>query len=248
MAENSKVGWTTHTFNPWWGCNKVSAECKHCYIGPIMRLAGKEPFRGPMRTKDWTEPHKWNRQAAKAGERPRVFTCSMSDFFHQAADKWRAEAWDVIRSCPNLDWLILTKRPELIRKRLPRDWDDGYPNVWLGVTCGARKSLHRITKLKKIPAVIRFISAEPLLERIDFRPHLDGSIHWVITGCEQAGKDKRRPMDIDWVRDVDRQCRDANVAHFFKQRYEGTRIVFDGLLDGEVRQEWPDPNFKRKEM
>src|SRR5262249_47829558 len=132
-----------------------------------------------------------------------------------------------------------TKRPELIADRLPADWGCGYPNVWLGVTCGVRASLGRLRILKKTPAVIRFVSAEPVLEGIDFRPHLDGSIHWIITGCEQAGVGKRRPMDLDWVRDIDRQCREAGIAHFFKQRYDGSRIVTDGLLDGVTRQAWP---------
>lgn len=239
MAENSKIGWTDHTMNFWWGCIKVSAECRLCYIGPFMRWGGREPFNGPMRTVNWANPHKWERQAKNAGQRFRIFTCSMSDFFHPGADEWRDEAWEVIRACPSLDWLILTKRPELIADRLPNDWSDGYSNVWLGVTCGVRSSLSRIPLLKQIPAHIRFISAEPLLERIDFRPHLDGSIDWIITGCEKAGKDKRRPMDIDWVRDIDHHCRDAGVAHFFKQRYVGTQITFDGLLDGIVRQELP---------
>jgi len=240
MAENSGIGWTDHTMNFWWGCTKVSSECKHCYIDGRMRWAGKEPFRGPMRTKDRSKPHRWNRKAAITGERPRVFTCSMSDFFHPGADQWRDEAWNMIRACPNLKWLILTKRPELIRKRLPSDWGNGYPNVWLGVTCGAASSLNRVETLKGIPAQLRFISAEPLLGPIDFRPFLDGSIHWIITGCEQAAKTKRRPMEIGWVRDIDSQCREAGIAHFFKQRYEGTRITHDGLLDGTVRQEWPE--------
>lgn len=185
MAENSKIGWTTHTMNFWWGCNKVSTECLYCYIAAIMQRAGKEPFKGPMRTKDWSKPLRWNRKAVITGEQPRIFTCSMSDFFHPGADKWRDEAWDLIRTCQNLIWLILTKRPELIPARLPSDWGDGYANVWLGVTCGVRDSLHRIPLIQKIPAKVRFISAEPLLEQIDFRTHLDGSIHWIITGCEQ---------------------------------------------------------------
>jgi protein gp37 len=70
-----------------------------------------------------------------------------------------------------------------------------YPNVWLGVTCGAESSLNQVELLKKLPAQLRFISAEPLLGPIDFRPYLDGYIHWIITGCEQAAKTKRRPMD-----------------------------------------------------
>jgi protein gp37 len=164
----------------------------------------------------------------------------MSDFFHNGADEWRPEAWNVIRECNQLDWLIVTKRPELVADRLPADWDDGYANVWLGVTCGIEDSLSRVEILKSLPARVRFISAEPLLGPIDLAPYLkDGGIDWVISGCESAAKDKRRPMEMDWVRDIDRQCREANVAHFFKQRYEGTRLVYDGVIDGEVRQEFP---------
>lgn len=239
MAENSGIGWTDHTQNFWQGCHKVSAECTHCYIDGIMRRAGKMPFGGPIRTKNWDNPHRWERQAKEQGRRFRVFTCSMSDFFHPGADEWRPEAWDVIRQCPSLDWLVLTKRPELIVDRLPADWGDGYPNVWLGVTCGIASSLHRLDTLKAIPAALRWVSAEPLLGPIDFRPYLEGTIQWIITGCEQAGLGKRREMDIGWVRDIDQQCRDAGIAHFFKQRYEGTHIVHDGLVDGKVCQAWP---------
>jgi protein gp37 len=91
----------------------------------------------------------------------------MSDFFHPAADAWRRDAWRVIKDCDWLDWLVLTKRPELIEERLPDDWSDGYQNVWLGVTAGCRASLHRVETLVEIPAALRFVSAEPLLESID---------------------------------------------------------------------------------
>lgn len=87
MAENSKIGWTDHTHNFWQGCEKVSTECKHCYIDGIMRRAGREPFKGPMRTKNWSPPHRWQRQAVEQDRRFRVFTCSMSDFFHPGADE-----------------------------------------------------------------------------------------------------------------------------------------------------------------
>ena len=147
MAENSKIGWTNHTMNFWWGCEKVSEECKFCYISPIMKRAGKLPFDGPIRTKNWTRPAKWHRRATRTGDRPRIFTCSMSDFFHPGADRWRGEAWEIIRECNQLDWLILTKRPEFIRDRLPADWGNGYANVWLGVTVGVRKSLKRLRLL-----------------------------------------------------------------------------------------------------
>ena len=162
----------------------------------------------------------------------------MSDFFHSRADRWRRDAWEVIRSCPRIDWLILTKRPQRIANHLPNDWGSGYRNVWLGVTVESQEFLKRIGSLLDIPAAIRFVSAEPLLERIDFRPYLS-EIDWVITGCENAGVKKRRPMNLDWVRSVRDQCADAVVPHFFKQYYIGNQIQSDGLLDGEVCQQWP---------
>jgi protein gp37 len=246
MAENSGIGWTHHTMNFWWGCDKVSRECRHCYIGPIMRHGGREPFAGPMRTRDWSHPARWDRKAREACERHRVFTCSMSDFFHEGADAWRSEAWAVIRACPHLDWLVLTKRPELARERLPPDWGAGYANVWLGVTCGCNhpESLARLPLLRELPAAVKFVSAEPLLERMDFRPHLDW-LDWIITGCERAAKGQRQVMELDWVRDVDRQCREAGVKHFFKQAYVGEKGApcEEPLLDGKVVQELPVLDF-----
>lgn len=204
-----------------------------------MKRAGREPFKGPIRTKNWTAPYKWNRRALASRQRYRIFTCSMSDYFHPGADDWRPDAWKVIRECDQLDWLILTKRPELIVERLPCDWGSGYPHVWLGVTCGLSSSLHRLDVLRTIPASIRWVSAEPLLGPIDFSPYLDGRFQWIITGCEQAGAEKRRSMNLSWVREIADQCRHAGVAHFFKQRYQGNQLVHDGLLDGCVRQDWP---------
>lgn len=240
MAEDSKIGWTDHTQNFWWGCHKVSQECRFCYIAAIMRRGGFEPFKGPMRTKNWDNPLRWNRTAEREGRRLRVFTCSMSDFFHDGADRWRDEAWQIIAECKNLDWIVLTKRAERIAECLPADWGSGYPNAWLGVTAGCKESLPRVSALLKVPAVVRFISAEPLLEQLNFRPYLSG-IHWVITGCERARKDKRRLMDLEWVRDIDSQCRAAGVAHFFKQYYVNDSGVpcEDGILDGIQCQEWP---------
>lgn len=247
MARNSKIGWTHHTMNFWWGCHKVSSECRHCYIGPIMKRGGKVPFGGPMRTADWSAPARWDRQARRSGGvRERVFTCSMSDFFHEGADGWRPEAWGVIGACKSLDWLVLTKRPERILAHLPADWGaKGYPNVWLGVTCGCQESLYRLDHLREVPAAVKFVSAEPLLERMDFRPHL-GWLDWVITGCERAGKGERRLMDPDWVRDIDAQCRAAGVAHFFKQAYlteegeeYGVPCEEPPLDGGKVVQQFP---------
>lgn len=114
----------------------------------------------------------------------RVFCASLTDFFIQDADPWRDEAWKVIRECPNLDFLILTKRPSLIPSRLPADWRNGYPNVWLGTTCGVRSSYPRIDDLCSVPAIVRFVSAEPLLESLS---DIDlGGVHWLIAGGSRA--------------------------------------------------------------
>jgi protein gp37 len=240
--ENSNIGWTHHTMNFWWGCHKVTQECRKCYIDGIMRRAGVEPFQGPIRTKNWSDPFKWDRQAARMGERHRVFTCSMSDFFHAGADAWRPGAWEVIRACQHLDWLILTKRPARAREHLPADWGSGYPNVWLGVTCGHAESLYRLPHLRDISAVVKFVSAEPLLEPMDFRAHLSW-LDWIITGCERAAKGERRLLDLDWVRDIDRQCKEAGVPHFFKQAYQDDKGVpcETPPLDGKVVQDIPVP-------
>lgn len=240
IMENSKIGWTDHTMNFWWGCDKVSPACLFCYIGPIMRRSGNEPFDGPMRTspENWRKALRWNQLAIEMDERFRVFTCSMSDFFHDGADEWREEAWSLIRECSHLDWLILTKRPELIADRLPKDWHDGYLNVWLGTTVESAAFLSRIDLLSQIPAALRFVSAEPLLGPIDFTSRMH-AIDWIITGCENAAREKRRPMDLGWVRDIRDQCAAAGKAHFLKQYYEGTNLMHDGMLDGLVCQAWP---------
>ena len=144
----------------------------------------------------------------------------------------------MIRSCRNMDWLVLTKRSERIARCLPKDWGTGWVHVWLGVSVENQKWIKRIEDLLAVPASIRFVSAEPLLGPINFRPYMD-RLDWIITGCERAAVKKRRPMDIDWVRDIHNQCDAAKKAFFFKQYYEGTKLVYDGVLDGIVRQEWP---------
>jgi len=133
---------------------------------PPSKRLGREPWGQLYRSKTWDNPLKWQRQAEAQGICFRVFTNSLSDFFHADADGWREEAWDVIRRTPNLIWLILTKRPELIRTRLPKDWGEGWPNVWLGVSCGCEQTLNKRDTLRRIPVhpmAVRFLSAEPLL-------------------------------------------------------------------------------------
>lgn len=139
MGENSKIEWTHHTFNTWWGCVKVSPACDNCYAESLSKRFGdhwgpKAEYR-TFSDKHWNEPLRWNRAAEKAGERHRVFCASMADVFdNRAPEGARERLWALIRQTPHLDWLLLTKRPQNIAEMLPEDWGDGYPNVWLGVT------------------------------------------------------------------------------------------------------------------
>jgi protein gp37 len=133
-------------------------------------------FNAPLRT---------GKDRYRSGDR--IFTCSWSDFFIREADEWRADAWEVIRKRPDLIWQILTKRPERIRDHLPPDWGSGWPQVHLGVSVENQDTAEeRIPVLLRIPAAIRFLSMEPLLEGVDLlTPGLLGDI-W---SCPECGDD-----------------------------------------------------------
>jgi len=227
MAENSKIEWTHHTFNPWWGCIKVSPACKHCYAESWAKRVGMDLWggRSPRRffgEAHWGEPAKWNRDALKAGQRRRVFCASMADVFEsrRELDAWRARLWPVIEATPWLDWLLLTKRPENVRSMAP--WGDHWPqNVWLGTTAENQHwAAKRIPLLLENPAKVLFLSAEPLLGPLDLRQWLPRSssargLGWIIAGGESGGK--ARPMNPLWAEAVRDQCLDAGVPFHFKQ-------------------------------
>ena len=237
--ENSKIEWTDHTFNPWIGCTKVSDGCKHCYAETLMdKRYGKVKW-GPqgqrIRTSEanWRKPLKWNREAKAAGKRARVFCASLADVFEDKADqleemdKWRAELFQLIQDTENLDWLILTKRPENVMGMVDAPWYYALPNVWIGTSVENQEQANkRIPELLKIPAAVRFLSMEPLLGAVDLEnlayeaagPAWAGYnllIDWVIVGGE-SGPDAR-PMHPDWARSVRDQCQDAGVPFLFKQ-------------------------------
>src|SRR5258708_600677 len=171
MAENSKIEWTTHTFNPWIGCQKVSPGCDHCYAEAMMDHRWGKVKWGPhgerKRTSEanWRKPLAWAKAARGTGKRPRVFCASLADVFdNQAPTGARAELFNLIRATPELDWLLLTKRPENIRKMLPDNWGRGWPNVWIGTTCEDQKHFdRRYPLIREIPAAVHFISYEPAI-------------------------------------------------------------------------------------
>ena len=222
MARNSRIEWTTHTFNPWWGCVKVSPACKHCYAEAWSKRVGSAVWginaeRRFFGERHWNEPVRWNTEAAKQGARARVFCASMADVFEDRRDLdlWRLRLWKLIEATPNLDWLLLTKRPELVAGMAP--WPDQWPpNVWLGTTVeDQERASERLPYLSKIPAAVRFISAEPLLGPLDVAEWLPHTVDWVITGGESGPK--ARPSSPSWFRDLLNQCMAADVAFHFKQ-------------------------------
>lgn len=242
MGENSKIEWTHHTFNPWIGCQKVGPGCDNCYAEAMMATRYGRVEWGPHGTRartspaNWRKPLAWDRAAAKAGERRRVFCASLADVFDNHASilpEWRADLWALIRATPNLDWMLLTKRPGNIAAMLPADWGTGWPNVWLGCTVTDQAEADRdVPKLP--PARVRFLSIEPQLGPVDLtRLNMDGfwlsaltgemEVHGhvnppldlVIVGGESGPN--ARPMHPDWARSLRDQCQSAGVAFHFKQ-------------------------------
>ncbi|MEZ4801159.1 MAG: DUF5131 family protein [Gelidibacter sp.] len=215
--EMSKINWTEFTWNPWWGCNHVSTECDFCYIDEIMKKLGYNPKKVKR-----TSPKTFN-MPLKLTEPTVIFTCSMSDFFHKQADQWRNEAWEIIKKTPHHTYQILTKRPERILENLPKDWDEGYSNVWLGVSVANNepKTLNRIEILKSIPAKVRFISFEPLIEDIKITSEKLNGIHWAIIGGESGrfkdGVPQFREAKPEWFRNLRDICKEAGVLVWFKQ-------------------------------
>jgi len=213
MGQRSAIEWTESTWNPWMGCEKVSPGCAHCYMYREQRQYGHDPdvirrsktkFYDPLR---WAEPRL-------------VFTCSWSDWFHPAADRWRDEAWEIVQATPHLTYQILTKRPEFVEERLPVDWGDGYANVWLGVSVENSRFTWRAQVLRELPAVVRFVSAEPLLGSLfsdeGKRQVLDlTDIDWLIVGGE-SGPGARR-MKLEWALELSEACNMWATAFFMKQ-------------------------------
>lgn len=182
MAENSKISWTDHTFNPWIGCTKISAGCANCYAAADHKF---KQYFGPTAerhiTSDnyWKQPLTWNKKAETEGVRYKVFCGSMCDVFEDREEliSRRGALWGRIVATPHLDWLLLTKRPGNIIPLVPKDLFSQEPfipfNVWIGVSVENQEQADkRIPELLKIPAKVRFLSCEPLLGQIDLSHYL----------------------------------------------------------------------------
>lgn len=245
MGKNSAIEWTDHTFNPWWGCEKISPACKHCYAADFAKrvghgarlpqLWGPGSERRVFGEKHWREPLKWDAAAKASGVRARVFCASMADVFeaHPELDAERAKLWALIAATRHLDWLLLTKRPENVVRMVPAVWERaGWPeNVWLGTTVESQEYAPRLDAILATGAQVTFASCEPLLGPLDLEDYLteqgydaDGPrgfvvtqrpLDWVICGGESGGK--ARPMEAAWARSLRDQCIHRKVPFLFKQ-------------------------------
>ncbi|RKE35236.1 protein gp37 [Paraburkholderia sp. BL23I1N1] len=262
MSKNSKIEWTDHTFNPWEGCQKVGPGCDHCYAearnarfgGGVAVNWGPGAPRRRTSPANWRKPLAWNavhREFFEAhGRRQRVFCASLADVFDNAVDPvWRRDLFDLIELTPNLNWLLLTKRIgnvfDMVARARAHDWLAGRDNVWLGATVVNQDEADRdIPKLLDVPARIRFLSIEPMLDTVDVQAAVkrvcrqckgmgivqmsdDGGywtdcacerasgLHWVICGGESG--QIARPMHPDWARTLRDQCKSGGVSFLFKQ-------------------------------
>lgn len=246
MGSNSAISWTTHTLNPWIGCSKVSPGCANCYAERDWDKRRGRVIWGPQGTRSKTKMLDsvagWNAAAKKAGVRHRVFCASLADVFEdytsaegsKPLDAWRAELWPVIEKATNLDFLLLTKRPENIRRMVPPRWlaypgrvmtryagqeEQAWPShVWVGTSVENQETAdQRIPHLLAVPAKVRFLSVEPMLGEVGV--HWHRWIHWIICGSESGAT--RRPFDPAWARYLRDQAAEMGAAFFVKQLPSG---------------------------
>lgn len=219
MGEQTKIEWVDHTFNPWIGCTRVSAACDNCYAAAMShrrKWARFENGAARRRTTEdyWRQPLRWNRKAQARGQRAKVFGPSLGDPFDaEVSDEWRADYLRVIEATPWLDYILLTKRPQVAIKFFAGR--EVPANLWLGVTAETQKMLElRAPAMLSIPAKVHVLSAEPLLEPLDLGV-LDRRFEWVIAGAESGPR--ARPSHPDWFRQLRAQCQAMGVPFFFKQ-------------------------------
>ncbi len=237
MGENTKIEWAHHTFNPWYGCQKIGPGCDHCYAEGWAKRSGLVQW-GPDAERrrgspsNWKKPLAWNAEAERLGIRYRVFCASLADVFDNAVPaEWRRDLFDLIELTPQLDWLLVTKRIgnvfRMVADARAHDWLAGRKNVWLGITVVNQEEADRdIPKLLQVPACVRFLSMEPLLGPVDLIEAIGmrepvsryngwHDLHWVIVGGESGHS--ARPMAPTWVRSLRDQCEAAGVPFLFKQ-------------------------------
>ena len=244
----TSIEWTDETWNPVTGCTKISEGCRHCYAE---RMAGRlklmkhpkygDGFKVRCHPDELPRPSRWRKPR-------RVFVCSMSDLFHaDVPDVFIAQVFCAIRAYRRHTFQVLTKRPARAMHLTERGWIEWPPNVWAGISAEDQRTLNRrLVRLLQIPAAVRWISAEPLLEEItvfdmdgpiDVPDGMESPLHWVVCGGESGPG--ARPMDPLWARSLRDQCERHNVPFFFKQWGGVNKKKAGRLLDGRTWDEMP---------
>lgn len=270
VAENSGISWTDHTFNPWIGCTQIGPGCDHCYAKRLAesRLNVQWGDDAPRyRTKDgnWSKVRRWQRGAVEFRRshhrKQRVFSASLADIFdNQVPPEWRLDFWQLVEQCPDLEFLIVTKRVPNILKMLPHFWGALRPDgvtpkfshvVMLATVVNQSEADRDVSRLiavkRRFPWLRIGLSIEPMLGPVKLTREQLRWIDWVIVGGESAqGKGPRDlvALDPDWARDVADQCYAALVPFHFKQwgHYcpEDQRSVTDReTLDGVAHDGFP---------
>jgi len=263
MGEKTEISWCDHTFNPWIGCTKISPGCDHCYAETLMDIRYGRVKWGPhgerVRTSDdnWKQPLRWAKKARAAQEawesapivgrsrerphRPRVFCASLADWLDNAVpNEWRVDLARLIGQTWDLDWLLLTKRPENYERLVPWDIDRPPPNVWLGFTAEDQPHFDRRWPImREIPAAVRFCSYEPAIGPLRLFKEQNGydyanGLNWLICGGESGPG--YRPMLSAWEQDIRVDCLRAGVSYYFKQM-AGKRPI---PMDFNLVREFPE--------
>ncbi|MCL6445317.1 MAG: phage Gp37/Gp68 family protein [Alicyclobacillus sp.] len=235
---NSRIEWTEATWNPVTGCTKVSEGCRHCYAEAMAKRlqAMGQPryvngFKLTLHPDLIDLPLRWKSPK-------RIFVNSMSDLFHKdVPDDFIKRVFDTMNKATHHTFQILTKRPERAAELASQlTWT---PNIWMGTSVENMRVAKRVDYLRQVPAIVRFLSCEPLLGSLR-ELDLQG-IQWVIVGGESGPR--ARPMDPSWPREIRDKCVENGVAFFFKQwggvHKQKTGRVLDDQIWDQFPVNWP---------
>ena len=236
MAANTSIEWTEASWNPVTGCSKVSPGCENCYAERMairLKAMGQKNYRNAFQVTLHEDalriPESWHKPK-------KVFVNSMSDLFHEDVPlEFIEKVFDVMARTPHHIYQVLTKRSErMVELSTKLNWAE---NIWLGVSVENQEYVCRIDHLRKVDAIVRFISFEPLLDRIQHMS-LKG-IDWAIVGGESGPG--ARPMNPEWVREIRDKCVHEGVSFFFKQWGGFNKKKAGRLLDGRTWEQLPIP-------
>lgn len=216
-------------WNPWHGCHKISAGCRHCYVYREDAAFGTPVSTGEVRrTAAFDMPLRLDRRRRYKYPPGTYFgLCFTSDLLIEEADEWRSAIWDIIRQRSDCTFYFFTKRIDRLAQCLPPDWGSGYDNVAVGCTVENQdRADYRLPVFMSLPIKHRLIIVAPMLGRIDLTPYLDAALIDEVSVGGESGK-YARPLDYDWVVDMHAQCFAAQIPFCFHQT--GSYLIKDGL-------------------